>query len=719
MDERPRRDPAAYWSETERLDRMRAVLGNVEAPGSLAACVAPMMVALDWFGAPRTLAALTGDGGSPITVRAVAEFLGGEGFASRRLVGLPGDEGLASLAVGSLVETTDGRFAVYVGERDGQPLVHDGARIRPAAEIGAVASVLAVNRSATAARAGGGSWLNDVVLGNPREPVAILGISAFLNLLAIAVALFTMTVYNHVIPSGSTDTLASLLVAAMIAILGGWLLRIGRTWAMARYGGWAGYRFGTEALGKTLDLPYDVSSRLGTNQALNRFRSIEGIRQFLSGVPGGALLDGPFVVIFVIVIGLIGGWIAFVPLIGLAVLAALAIPMSGFVESASRRVGVASTAFMETATSVVSNVRAIKALGESGHWMDRFAGLAADLAVANRDFAARSSLMQAVGHAVSMATVLCTMAAGVILVLDGVMNAGGLIAAMMLVWRIVGPAERAFVSVVRLRQLRGSIGQLDRLMATPSEFSNPQLLSPVEPMRARLRAERLVYRYNAEQEPALNGVGFAVDPGEVVVVVGPNGAGKTTFLECLAGLRSPQAGTVFVDDRDIRQFDPTDYRAWVGFAANRPSLFPIDVRTLLRLKHPECSEADLEAALTEASGQAWREALPAGLDTLIDPFDETPANERRKRMLGLAVALIGSPSLLLLDDPVEATDGMLDTQFKDLLTRRRADRAVVFSTHRPDLIRMADKVLVLDKGNVMHFGPVSPEPDQETGSKPQ
>lgn len=700
--------PGPFWDEGERLRRMRAVIGDEQlTTNSVARCVPVMMVALDWFGAPRTLAGLFSGSDAGLTLGGLRAFLAEQGFETGFV---SADEDLSGLRPGSLLLADDGRAVVYLGVQEGRRLVHDGTAVGDLASFGAIETILSIIRVGTGGSQPGQSWLTDFILRNLKEPLGILGVSGFVNVLALAVSLFTMTVYNHVIPSGSTDTLTALLIAAMIGLIGGWGLRLGRVWAMARYGGWAGYEFGTAALGKTLNLPYDVSSRLGIIQSLNRFRSMEGTRQFLSGAGGTAFIDGPFVVIFILVIALLGGWIALVPIFGLALMIALAGPLAHLVDGASRKVGQASTAFMDMTATIVTNLQSLKAIGQKGHWIDRYADLSTELALANRTLAARSNLMQTIGHAVSMATVLSTMVVGVLLVLNGTMNAGGLIAAMMLVWRIVGPAERAFTSVLRLRQLRSSGTQLDRLMATPGELSNPQLLSPVEPMAPALRVDRVVLRYTAEQEPALNGVGFAAEAGDVIAVIGPNGAGKTSLLECLAGLRKPQAGVITVGGRDMRQFDPTDYRAWIGYAAHRPNLFPLSVRQTLRLKRPESDDAILESSLREAGGAAWRDLLPDGLDTVLDPFDRTAENEHRLRLVGLALALVGQPPLVILDDPVEATDGTLNDGLKALLGAR--NRTVLFATHRPDLIRLADKVLVLDKGNVMHFGPVAAGSDE-------
>lgn len=704
----------AYWSEDSRLERMQAVLsGAGTGQGSLLACVAPMMIALDWFGSPRTLTSLVPDAGGDCDLSAFSEFLAEQGFALRAAPYVSDNTLFSALPAGSLLQAEDGRYAVYIGELEGRAYVHDGTGTLAVETFGPVNAVYSVTRMSEADVTGpAGRWTQAFTAQNLREPLGILSVSAFINLLALSVSLFTMVVYNLVIPSGSVDTLTSLVLLAVVAISGGWALRLGRMRAMSRFGSWTGYKFSSAALGRTLGLAYDVSSRIGVNQTLVRFRSIESVRGFLSGPAGTALVDAPFVVIFIVVIALIGGWIALIPVFGLALMVAIVGPMTQYVEEASRRAGRTSTELMEMTATIIANRRGAKALGDMGLWQDRYARLAAEAAAANRDFAGRTGMMQAVGHALSLSTVLLTMVVGIFLVLNGVMNTGGLIAAMMLVWRITGPAEQAFTSTLQRRQVRAAAGQMDRLMATPGEQTSPQLLSPVDHLSARLQADRLMYRYSADHEPALNGVSFEAEPGDVIAVIGPNGAGKSTLLECLAGLRSPQAGTFRVGGRDVRQFDPADFRSWIGFATRRPQAFPETVRAHMRLKRPESTDAELEAALEAAGGADWSALMPTGLETPIDPFDETSENERRERLVNMAIALLGAPRLLLFDDPVLANDGMLNSRFEELLANPGEDRTVMFASHRPELIRLASKVLVLDHGNVVHFGPVAE--DSET-----
>jgi ABC-type multidrug transport system fused ATPase/permease subunit len=269
-----------------------------------------------------------------------------------------------------------------------------------------------------------------------------------------------------------------------------------------------------------------------------------------------------------------------------------------------------------------------------------------------------------------------------------------------------------FSNQVRLEQLGDSSRQLDRLLSSVGEASNPQMTSPVAGLVPSLDADRLYYRYSADREPALSGVSFKVEPGKIVAVVGPNGAGKTTLLETLSGVRPVQNGRVVVGGRDIRQFDPTDYRSWLGYLPQQIQGLPINVREVLRLRRPASADFELTAALERVAGPQWwtllgQSSAETALNHGIPPWREDRDAVRGRFLLRMAAATLGEPPLILLDDPLGDRDPVLDPYFLRLLDSLRGKSTVILSTHRPDLIQRADFVAVLNDGALAHFGPVA------------
>ena len=712
---------AVFTSEAERIAAVNRILGARRLAASpLARCLGPLLLALDWFGAPRTLVANLGDDERPMNVGHLRELLRGIGFRVRRLSWGGWAGGVDVLPIGSVVVSGDAA-RVYLGRRDGSDWWHDGARVATRPVPAAGATLLLVTRDADfkpidAPQPG---WLMRLLFRTRRELTGVLTLSLVANLLTLAVSLFTMVVYNLVIPSGAVGTLEALTLGALFAATAAWGLRVARAGVLARLSAWVGTRIGGAVMRKTLGLPLDLSARLGVENNLVRIRSMEGVRQFIGGSGGASLIDYPFIAVVLLVIALLGGWIVFIPLAGLLLFAALSWPLSRFVEARANQVGRLSRVQQELFTTVVRRLRALRGVGGSVFWRRRLAEMVAQQAEANRDFALANALVQSVGSAIGMLTVLGTMGVGILLVLDGGMSTGGLIATMMLIWRVTAPAQQAFAARVQWRQIADSARQLDRLMQTAGEQQDPQAVSPMAGLAPALAADRAYYRFSADAEAALAGVSFAVEPSRMLAVVGPNGAGKTTLLECLAGIRAPQSGMITVGGRDIRQFDPADYRSWAGYLPQGIQALPLTVGETMRLRVPTASDAEILAALERAGGGRWwgfltAASAEAGLAARIDPWSEDRDAVRVRFIVKLASATLGDPPLIILDDPLGDVDPQLEGHFQALLAALRGRSTIVMATHRPDLIQQADFVAILNNGALAHFGPVGAPKTEET-----
>jgi ATP-binding cassette, subfamily C, bacterial LapB len=700
---------SAYADENERMRRIAEVLGARRMEASpLARCVPAMLVALDWFGAPRALVANLPEEETRFDAADLTAMLGDIGFTVQQGSVHATDE----LPVGSLL-LGDDACHLYLGRTGGTDWWHDGEAVTEAWKPTGTERVLMIHRDAafTPVDAPQQGWFGQLIGKARRELAGIAFVSLFANILALAVSLFTMTVYNSVIPSGTTGSLVTLTIAALMAVIGGWWLRLGRAGVFNQLASWIGANVGDAAMRKSLSLSPEMSSRMGLNSSMTRMRSLSGVRSLFSGVNAAAMVDFPFVVVFLFVIALLGGWIVFVPIIGLALFVIAARIFSGLVQARSARASRASNRLQEAIVAASGRLRVLQGISGQQSWLRRLSELSTQAAMANRDSALLMAMMQSVGHAIGMFTVLATMGIGITLVLSGGMSMGGLIASMMLIWRITTPAQRFFTSSVRVRQARDSARQMERLMMTQGEVSNPQISSPIEELPPRINADRLFYRYGPQSEPALNGVSFEIEEGERIAVIGPNGSGKTTLLNCLAGILTPQNGRVLLAGRDIRQFDPADYRAWVGYQAQSMRLLPVSVRQFLQLGHFSASDAEMQAALLRAAGSQWWNYFAAGsaaeaLDTLLVPSREDAIAIRQRAILGFAQAILGNPSLLVLDDPLNDEDPQLDGYLKATLDALHGRTSVILATHRPEFIESADKVVILDGGNLVYAGPV-------------
>ena len=710
-----------FWSEHERLSRYSRILGTErQTHSTLARCLPAALVALDWFGSERALITTLPREDNEFGVSDLKRLLADIGF---RLV-----ERRYQISA-QLDELPKGSFALegercytYLGKTDEQHWWHDGtsATCQWQPSVSAVRLLYVTpDLRYQPIDAPQPLWFNRLLNRARREIGGTVFISLVINILALAVSIFIMTVYNSVIPTGISSTLWALGLGVLIAIIAGWLLRLGRARVLADIGAWAGASIGPAVVRKTLGLPIEASSRSGVHNNINRMRSLESVRQFLGGAGGTALIDYPFVAVFLLVIAIWGGWIVFIPILGIGVLAVARHMFAPLVRQRTAAVSVASNQLINEISACALRLHSLQGISGTNHWLRRLRGTIIEGAAANRRLSQTQTLMQTTGQAITMLTVLATMCSGVFLTLAGHMSSGGLIATMMLIWRITTPALQYFSLSVRMEQIRDAAAQLERLMATAGEIQSPQILAPVEPIIGSLNVDKLYYRYAIDREPAVNNISFELEAGQMLAVVGPNGSGKSTLLQCLSGVRAAQSGSVSVDGRNIRQFDPADYRSWVGFQAQVPRALPLTVKDYLQLGHPTATEKEMTDALQQVGGEHWWQLLEArsaheALANESNPWLHDAASIRRRYLLGLAEAILGEPTLLLLDDPISDRDAQLDPLLRQLITSRKGRVTIVIATHRPELIQMADQIAVLDRGNLLHFGPIAEQPTPST-----
>lgn len=712
----PKRPPA--WSEAIWLGRLEAAVGADRRAASPVAAVLPaMLVALGWLGTARSLAALLPPTDMPMTLDHLELILPTLGYRTRRITATGASSDTNRLPTGSLARTRTGDVGIYLGRPEGKDLwLIDGSNVNLALSKGDTILAVESDINFHAVNEARPNWFRGLFEQMRDQFFGLFAVSFIINMAALSVSLYTMVVYSVVIPSGAISTIWSLALLAVVVVAGGWALSVGRHFLSSSMAAWAGTRIGTATMGKMLALPMETTTRLGAQNNLVRLRGFENARTFLSGAGGINLIDYPFIVIFLVVIALMGGWLVLVPIVALIAYAGLAFPTSDYVASKSAAAGVASGRLEENAVSAFHGMNAFHQAGADSRWLSRFAKLARESAARNRDYAIAVARAQAIGQMLSMLTVLATLCVGVVLVLGGMMHSGGLVAAMMLIWRITTPAQQAFGSMVRLRQVRSSIRQLDQLMATPAESTGSEFSSPAGLAHVTLAAERIYYRPDADYDAALNGVSFSAKAGERVAIVGPSGSGKSVLLECLAGLRRPQSGRILIGDRDIRQFDTTEYRAWIGYVPQFVPALPITVRDYLRLRMQTLSDADAFAVLERVIGADWRQLSAFGrsadkvLDRELNPFSEDIAELQFRHLIAFVAATLNQPAILLLDGDGIAGNPEWESRVLRYLDSIRGTTTVVWAPHSPELIQACQQVVVLDRGNVLRAGRAAQPP---------
>lgn len=697
--------PAGWTSdEAAAADELQG-LDSFDLDGPLARCLLPLLGALGWKGGARRLAEVLPHGRRRLDLVTFRNVMGNLGYSSS-LVPL---RGIAPepRVLPCLLLANDGRPLVLTAVEHGVVTAHDGAsgqtiRCGRTEMWGTACLFSSIEEGAQAAT---GGWLAGTLKRFRTLGLAVLGQSLVINLLSLGVPLFTMAVYDKIVATGDAGLLVSLLVGVLIVVFGEVTLRLLRAKAMSYVGTRVALMAASTVFRGTLMLPLQATERVGAGAHLARMRELDVFRALFADTPSAALIDLPFLLVYVAILMALGGMVWVVPVLAILLFGLM---VAVFLTAGRQQLGSAARSGAKRNAFVVealSKKRSLRCDGLEPVWSARFQGLAAEAAMAGTSTAIVNGVLGALSQATVSLAGVAAMTIGVVAVLDGAMSAGALIAAMMVVWRVLTPLQGGIWLLRRLSQARATARQIDALLAVRREGDERAMAPPPMRIKGGLTFSRVSIRYGNDVDPSLLGVSFQVAPGEVVAIVGPDGAGKSTLLNLVAGLYAPQAGSILIDDLDIRQLDPIELRKAIAYAPQVPQLFFGSIAQNLRLAHPAATNAELVRALDLAGVRHEVDALPHGIETRVGDARTGRVPAGLAQGLSLARAYLRDSPLVLLDEPVSGLDDDGDLRFRRYVESMRGRRTILVVTHRPSHLQLVDQIIVLEKGVVRLSGP--------------
>lgn len=697
----------------EQIDTLTDTLkrANPDGSGELSAfarCLVPLLAAIGWRGDGRTLVEALPHFVSDLSLADLRNVLSRLGFMTTpmnlRLRNL--DPRLTPILFvprsgGPMVvggETND-RIAYHPDEDDWAPLLKD-----PGPGIAYVVKSMPDAANQQGERSSDG-WFRTMFLRFKPHILQALGLTFFINLLALLTPLTIMLIYDKVIGAAAPALLFNLALGLVIA--GGLeiAMRALRARLQAYVAARASYLIGATSFEKVLMLPVNMSEQAPVGSQISRLREFMSLRDFFTSNLVSLFLDLPFTLLFVVAIAMIAGPLAIIPVALLIVLAILGACLFPTVRRQAAASGAARSERIVFVTEMMSAMRTIKELGCESRWMARFKEVTAAAALANRRSALTSTILQTISQTAMFAAGVATLGFGVAEVIAGNMTMGAMIATMTLIWRILSPVQIAFLMLNRLQQFRVAIGQLNQLMRFPSERRSSAPPSDRLEFQGRVAFYRVAHRYRSGQDPALNGVSFKIEPGQLVAIAGSMGSGKSTVLKLMLGLHAPTSGVVQIDGVDTRQLDPIQVRQTIGYVPQRPAAFHGTIAQNLRLPNPAATDAELEEACAKAAVLEDILALPQGFETRIGNDSAGHLSSGFQQRLALARAYIRKPTIILMDEPASSLDRAGDEALMRALQAVRGTCTVIFVTHRPSHMKMADRLIVLDRGYLALDGP--------------
>ena len=551
-------------------------------------------------------------------------------------------------------------------------------------------------------------WLA-IPLAKNRSIYLRVGLAAtMINFFALVSSLFTMTVYDRVVPNNATDSLIGLTIGLAIVIVFDFTLKLLRAYYVDIAGARIDRDIGKAIFQQILDMRLDLGKG-STGGLAGLVREIETLRDFFASATLTALVDLPFIFITLAVMALIGGWIVMVPvaLIPLVIITALlSQPIMNRLSAQSLGEALGKQAVL---VETIGSLETVKSANAGAMLSERW-----DQAVSGH---ASASLRQRVVATISinMAATVQTLAYtlvvvfGVYAIADHSLTMGGLIACSILAGRAVAPLGVIASLLTRIKSARTAYRQIDRMMEQPPEGPSGTGLM-LGQVQGGLEFRDVDFRYPGAPELALTDVSFRINPGEHVALIGPIGSGKSTIARLLIGLYPPTSGLILIDGTDIRQFAPQALRAKAGALFQDNVLLTGSIRENIALGRAEVDEGEMLRASRISMAHDFISTFPAGYDLRLADRGEGLSGGQRQS-IAMARALAGKPPILIFDEPTSSVDTETEGRLMENLRQEIAGRTLILITHRPTLLALVGRVILMSRGRIVMDG----TPEQITG----
>lgn len=549
------------------------------------------------------------------------------------------------------------------------------------------------------------SWLRNVIRQFKPLLTLVLIISFILNGLMLATPVFVMSVYDKVISSHSISMLLSFIGGVAIAFLGWYALQLLRSKILADIGANLDTKIGNAIIKRLLYLPASFTESSSISAQLSRIKDFDTTRDFFTGPLLVLVFDFPFALFFILIIAVISGYLALIPIIAIIIFLMVCILIHKPIARLTQKNVETAAVYYQFLLETINYLRIIRYSGVESVWLQRFKTICAERIFCQYKMSMWDGALLAFSDAMMILSGLFILSFGAYLVINVELSMGALIATMILVWRTLIPIKSLFLTLLKLDNVKQSMAQINKLMNLPLEKDPKKQTQSTLKLKGKISLQNINMRYPEQFSSSLSGITFSIPYGKVLAITGKNGSGKSTLLKILLGLYSFQSGNISFDDKTIFQIDLTTLRHKIAYSPQKTSLFYGTIEQNLKLSNPLATKEQMWHALTLAGLKEELLALPLGLQTQIrDQYQFTITLSFQKR-LNIARALVKKTPILLIDEVCDGIDKKSDLAFRELVKTLKGKKTIIFISHRPSHLQLADQVLVLDDGQIVGGGP--------------
>ena len=530
----------------------------------------------------------------------------------------------------------------------------------------------------------------------------VIIVSLFINLFILATPLFTMNVYDRVLPNNAIETMWALFIGISFVMLFDFILKVLRSYFLGIASKRTDTIISNKIFNHVLNIKIDAKPA-STGQFVSRLQSFESVREFFTSATVAAFVDFPFVIIFIIVIFYIGGPLAYITiftvLISILVSWYMQRPLKALIEKSVKEEQIKHTTLIETITGleIIKSVRAQnrmrtnwdQSVNKTVHYADKGHFL--------------SQTITFFTAFISQFSNIAIVAGGVYLASEGEITMGAIIASMILNGRVIAPVSQLVGLIIKFDKTMLSLNNLDEVMKMPVEKENKAYINRPN-LKGKIELKDLSFSYKDQNHQTIKNINLSIVEGEKVAILGKIGSGKSTLLKLILNLYEPKNGSVLIDGVDTRQIDPIDLRRAVGCVPQEPFLFMGTIKDNITIGEQYISDEELLKVSKIAGLDEFLGKHEAGFDLMVgERGDGLSGGERQS--VTLARALISDPNIIMLDEPTNSMDRQTEKAFINKIEKIIDNKTLLIVTHKTSLLQLVDRVIIIENGEVSFDGP--------------
>lgn len=558
-------------------------------------------------------------------------------------------------------------------------------------------------RSPKVLESGHGHWFWGTLLSSLSIYRDVLIASVLINLFAVASPLFTMNVYDKIVPNLAFDSLWVLSVGVTIVFAFDVIMRQLRSHFIDIAGKKADVLLSARIFAKVMGIRMEARPA-STGAFAKHLQEFESIREFFTSATVSTLVDLPFAFFFLFIIWVFAGYMAVIPLIAIVIMTIYSLyiqgPLRRSIEEGSR---LASQKYANLIEGI-AGLEAVKILGAQGNFQYKWEQAVSHMASWGIETRRITNSVSALATFSQQFSTVALVIYGVYLISDAQITMGGIIASVMLSSRIIAPLAQLSVLSTRFNQARTALTILGNIMKSPSEQEEGQHYIQHPVLRGHIEFDNVSFSYPESEQLSLRNINLEIRPGEKVAIIGRVGAGKTTLEKLLLGLYKPSSGSIRVDGFELAQIHPAVLRRNIGCVPQDITLFFGTIRDNIIVGHPLVDDARVLRAAHRAGVTQFSNRDPNGLERQVGEGGRLLSGGQRQA-IALARALLMEPPMLLLDEPTSNMDNRSESLIKEELAKLDPQTTLVLITHRTTMLDAVQRLVVLDQGMIVADGP--------------